>query len=90
MPVEPAPGNDTEKSEEHAGYSPDAILNGSVFSYNLDETKSPGGLKVRFKIRVVTGPEADRYDARQAEAIREILRWAHRHPDRLTRRDQQP
>jgi len=51
-------------------------------------TAKPGGLKARYKIRVVTGPEAGRYDARQAEAIREILLWARRHPDRLTRRPQ--
>jgi len=88
MPQEPVPGNGGEKSEEHAGNSLDTILNGSVFSYNLDDSKTPGGLKVRYKIRVVTGPEADRYDARQSEAIREILRWARRHPDRLTRRPQ--
>ena len=88
MSLDPAPGNDTGKSEEHDGYSPDAILNGSVFSYNLDDSKTPGGLKVRYKVRVVTGPEADRYDARQAEAIREILLWAQRHPGRLTRRPQ--
>jgi hypothetical protein len=40
------------------------------FSYNEDDSKTPGGLKVRWKSRVVTGPEAARLDARQAEAIR--------------------
>jgi hypothetical protein len=88
MPFEPIPEDSENGSEEHAGNSLDTILNGSVFSYNLDDSKTPGGLKVRFKVRVVTGPEAGRYDVRQAEAIREILLWARRHPDRLTRRPQ--
>jgi hypothetical protein len=38
--------------------------------------ESTGGLKVKWKIRVATGPEAARPDARQAAAIRELLIWA--------------
>ena len=53
-----------------------AIPNGTIYSYNLDDSKTPGGLKVRWKIRVATGPEADRWDARQADAIKELLTWA--------------
>jgi hypothetical protein len=53
-----------------------AIPNGSIYSYNLDNRKTPGGLKVRWKIRVATGPEAGRWDARQADAIKELLTWA--------------
>ena len=53
-----------------------AIPNGTIFAYNLDQRKTPGGLKVRWKIRVATGPEADRWDARQADAIKELLQWA--------------
>ena len=83
MASEPAQINGGEKSEENGGDSPSTIPNGTVYAYNLDDSKTPGGLKVRWKVRVVTGPDADRYDARQAEAIREILRWAARHPDRL-------
>ncbi len=45
--------------------------------------KTPGGIKVRWKVRVVTGPQAARYDARQAEAIREALTWAVRHQRQL-------
>ena len=55
------------------------IPNGTIFAYNLDENNTPGGMKVRWKIRVATGPEAARVDARQAEAIKELLQWAHRH-----------
>jgi hypothetical protein len=53
-----------------------SIPNGTIFSYNLDDRKTSGGLKVRWKIRVATGPEATRWDTRQTEAIRELLRWA--------------
>jgi hypothetical protein len=49
----------------------------------VDDSKTPGGIKVRFKVRVVTGPQAARYDARQAEAIREALTWAVKHQDQL-------
>jgi hypothetical protein len=56
-----------------------AIPSGTIFSYNLDETQTPGGMKVRWKVRVANGPEAARWDARQAEAIREALEWVCRH-----------
>ena len=62
-----------------------AIPNGTIFSYNLDEKNTPGGMKVRWKFRVVTGPEAARVDARQADAIKEALLWVHRHRPQLTR-----
>ena len=68
--------------EEHARYSLDNIPNGTVFAYNEDDSKTPGRLKVRWKIRVVSGPDAARLDARQAEAIRELLLWAHRYQSR--------
>jgi hypothetical protein len=66
----------SQGSEEQPGNSPEAILNGTIYAYNLDYKKTPGGLKVRWKIRVVTGPDAARTEARQAEAIRELLQWA--------------
>ena len=68
--------------DETQEYDPEmlnAIPNGTIFSYNLDEGKTPGGLKVRWKIRVATGAEGARWDARQAEAIKELLQWAQRH-----------
>jgi len=72
-----------ETHEENTGeYSLElltTIPNGTIFSYNLDDRKTPGGLKVRWKIRVATGPEGTRWDARQAEAIKELLQWAQRH-----------
>jgi hypothetical protein len=72
-----------ESQQENTGEYPlellEAIPNGTIFSYNLDDNKTPGGLKVRWKIRVATGAEGARWDARQAEAIKELLQWAHRH-----------
>ena len=56
-----------------------AIPNGTIYSYNLDDSKTPGGLKVRWKIRVATGTEGARWDARQADAIKELLTWASQH-----------
>jgi len=71
------------KGEKHAGNSPIFIPESTVYAYNLDDSKTPGGIKVRWKIRVVDGPAAARYDARQAQAIMEALRWTHRHSRQL-------
>jgi hypothetical protein len=79
----PAPGNSQGKGEEHAGNSPVPIPESTVYAYNLDDSETPGGIKVRWKIRVVDGPAAARYDARQAQAIMEALRWTHRHSRQL-------
>jgi hypothetical protein len=76
------PGSGTEKAEEIHAELFAAIPNGTIYSYNLDDRKTPGGLKVRWKIRVATGPEADRWDTRQADAIKELLTWASQHPRR--------
>jgi hypothetical protein len=50
-----------------------------VISYNLGEEERPGGMKVRYKIRIVTGPRAREIDARQAQVIREVLEWSRQH-----------
>jgi hypothetical protein len=73
------PVNVAGNDEQHGLNSLSAIPNGAIFSYNLDDTKTPGGLKVRWKVRVITGPEADRHEARLAEALREALIWAQQH-----------
>ena len=78
-----APGNGTGNGEEHHSNLPADIPGGTIYSYNLDDSKTPGGIKVRYKIRVVDGPEAARYDARQTEAILELLRWTHKHSRQL-------
>ena len=53
--------------------------NGRVISYNVSEDQRPGGIKVRFKIRIATGKRAKEIDARQAAAIMEVLRWHSQH-----------
>jgi len=70
------PGIGHEKRKEQAGNSPAHIPDSAIYSYNMDDSKTPGGLKVRFKVRVITGPAAAQYDARQNAAIRELLTWA--------------
>jgi hypothetical protein len=77
--MEPGQGKPPESGKEHGGNSPEAIPESTNYAYNLDDTKTPGGLKVRWKVRVVTGPAAARYNARQNQAIRELLQWASRH-----------
>jgi hypothetical protein len=47
-----------------------------IISYNFSEGERPGGMKIRAKIRVVTGRQAAVLDAAQAEAIRELLLWS--------------
>ena len=54
-----------------AEHSPDPI-----YSYNLDDSHTPGHLKVRWKIRVATGVEAERLDILQQDAIVALLAWA--------------
>ena len=46
-----------------------------IISYNVREEERPSGIKLRFKIRVVSGREATAVDRQQADAIREYLRW---------------
>jgi hypothetical protein len=47
-----------EHDKQHDGNSPVTIPETAIFSYNLDDSKTPGAMKVRWKVRVVTGPEA--------------------------------
>ena len=70
------PENGREKHEEHASNSPVSIPDSTIYTYNMDDSKTPGGLKVRWKVRVITGPAAAQYDVRQNAAIRELLSWA--------------
>jgi hypothetical protein len=65
--------------EMQPGNSPETVKWPSIISYNLTEEERPGGLKVRFKVKIQTGRKARETDARQAAAIRELLIWAHQH-----------
>ena len=62
------------------GNTPEIGDNVRVISYNVPEGQRPGGIKVRFKIRVVTGKRAREIDARQAAVIMEVLQWLSQHP----------
>jgi hypothetical protein len=75
------PDSSSKRPANTAGNSRPAISGTRVISYNLSEQERPGGIKVRFKIRVVTGKRAREIDTRQAEAIMEVLRWARQHPN---------
>jgi hypothetical protein len=76
-------GNGRVKGEQQVSNSPASIPKSTICVSNLDDSKTPGGIKVRWKIRVVDGPAAARYDARQAQAILEALRWTARHQRQL-------
>ena len=65
--------------ENHLDKTPGIPVNGRVISYNLREDERPGGMKVRFKIRVEEGKKAAALNAQQAEAIKELLEWARQH-----------
>jgi len=60
---------------------PGMLSNGRVVSYNLSEGERPGGIKVRYKLRVATGKRAREIDARQAAVIMEVLQWLSQHPN---------
>jgi hypothetical protein len=49
---------------------------GEVQVYNLDHTHTPGGMKVRWRIRTATGKEAERLEKQQNQAIIKLLTWA--------------
>ena len=74
----PEHGKGTEKQD---GNSPGIVNNVRVISYNLPERERPGGIKVRYKIRVATGKRGRELDARQAKVIMEVLQWLSQHPE---------
>jgi hypothetical protein len=70
--------------EEHAGNSLPEFGIERIISYNVDEGM-PGGIKVRYKVRVVTGPRARAVEQAQARVIREVLEWSRAHRQRQGR-----
>ena len=68
-----------EGPEEHAGNSRGIMGGPRIISYNLNEGERPGGMKVRFKVRIETGKKAAALNAQQAAAIKELLQWARQH-----------
>ena len=67
------------KTEEQAGNSPDTIPGPRIIAYNLRAEERPGGMKVRYKVKIETGRKARELDERQAAAIRDLLAWARQH-----------
>jgi hypothetical protein len=65
--------------EQHDSNSLPEMEYPRIISYNLKEGERPGGLKVRYKIRIETGRKADALNAQQAAAIKELLLWARQH-----------
>jgi hypothetical protein len=71
-----------ESRENDYGNLSGIAPNGRVISYNVPQGERPGGIKVRFKIRIATGKRAQLIDARQAEVIMEVLQWQRQHKPR--------
>jgi hypothetical protein len=65
--------------EERDNNSSPEMTGDRIISYNFSEGERPGGLKIRAKIRIVTGQRADAVNKAQAEAIRELLLWSRQH-----------
>jgi hypothetical protein len=80
------PENHGRQLEKQQGNSGGALKGPRIISYNLTEEQRPGGMKVRFKIRIETGKKAAAIDAAQADALRELLEWSREH---RTRHNQQ-
>ncbi len=68
-----------DDQEKHGSNSPWVMAGPRIISYNLNEAERPGGMKVRFKIRIETGKKAAAINAQQAQAIKELLLWARQH-----------
>jgi len=75
--VETGSGKPLESPGNSRSNPPGMAANGRVISYNVNEDQRPGGIKVRFKIRIATGKRAKEIDARQAKVIMEVLQWQH-------------
>jgi hypothetical protein len=80
--MDPESGNNPVKD---LGLTPEYIPEEGVFAYNLDSTKTPGGMRVRIKIRIETGAKAKPRNECQNKAVGELLEWeqhrqASRHP----------
>ena len=56
-----------------------------IISYNVGEGERPDGIKVRYKLRVVSGPRAKALEQAQAQVLREVLEWSRAHRQRQGR-----
>lgn len=74
MPAEEQPGDDYHE-EAPDWWMGNPQPDERIISYNLRKDERPAGVKVRYKISVVSGPHAREIEARQVEAITELLKW---------------
>jgi hypothetical protein len=77
--------SNSEESSDQAERTDDRtgiIDSHRIISYNLSEGERPGGVKVRYKIRIASGRRGREIDARQAQVIREVLEWSRQHRQR--------
>jgi hypothetical protein len=65
--------------EEQQGNSLPIMDGPRIISYNLSESERSEGLKIRYEIRIVSGPRARAVDEAQARVIREVLEWSRQH-----------
>jgi hypothetical protein len=79
----------TDQPEDNDQNGVPPIPESGIVAYNLREGERPAGLKVRYKIRIQTGPKARDLDEAQAEIIRELLEWARQYRARPAERQQQ-
>jgi hypothetical protein len=76
-------GTERAENQNNGRHNPGQVFsNVRVISYNLSKGERPGGIKVRYKIRIATGKRAREIDARQAQVIMEVLQWSRQHPPR--------
>jgi hypothetical protein len=66
----------TEPPENQPDNAAPLIPESGIIAYNLREGERPDGMKVRYKIKIVTGPKARELDQQHAEIIRDLLIWA--------------
>jgi hypothetical protein len=73
-------GNTEMPAADNDDYHEDNDLSGPlrpgerVISCNLPREQRPGGMKVRYKIKIASGARARETGARQAKAMLEVLR----------------
>ena len=69
----------TDSSKEQPDNAVPLIPESGIIAYNLREGERPDGMKVRYKIKIVTGPKARELDEQHADIIWDLLRWARRY-----------
>jgi hypothetical protein len=53
-----------------------------MYAYNLNPATTPGEMKIRWRVRIATGTEAQHLDKLQQQAILALLTWANKQNNR--------